>query len=68
MHREQSDDELAASEGHDVTLVRASFVPRQWNHYLGTQRLGGVLCKVEQISALFIWMASVMGNDIKEVQ
>jgi hypothetical protein len=54
---EQTDEELAASEGEDVALVTWVFDHQEWNTWVRAGDLGLVLRQVEQLSALFMVMS-----------
>jgi hypothetical protein len=54
---EQTDEELAASEGTDEVLVTVEFDHQEWNWWVRAGDVGLVLRQVEQMAALFMLLS-----------
>lgn len=56
---EKSDQELAAAEGDDDVLVSVAFPAVQWNAWCRSGEVAAVLRQVEEVAALFLFLAQV---------
>jgi hypothetical protein len=61
---EQSDLELAASEGADLTLLRAMIERAVWRRRLDECTTGALLTSIEQTAAWLLWICDAFGIEV----
>jgi len=61
---EASDEQLAASEGIDLTLFRALIPTGQWNATVNNGTTGELLTDIERAAAVLLLIADVLGHDV----
>ena len=61
---ETPDEQLAASEGIDLTLLRALVPTDQWNQTVRDATTGELLTDIERCAAALLLIADVLGHDV----
>ena len=64
---ELTDEELATKEAEDERLVVVQFAHDQWNLWVRSGEVAGVLRQVEEMTALFLFLARCGPSSKKEV-
>jgi hypothetical protein len=62
---ESSDQELAASEGLDLALLRALVPSEVWNKAHRAGQVGQVLSEIEHIAAVLLWLSDQLGHGVE---
>jgi hypothetical protein len=62
---EVNDEELAASEGADVGLVRAYLESKSWDRGVRRGDQGDVLDGIENVAAVLFWLTDWFGHEIE---
>jgi hypothetical protein len=65
IEQETPDEELAASEGIDLTLFRALIPTAQWNALVNQGTDGDLLTDIELAAAALVLIADMLGHDLQ---